>query len=173
MKSKPGAPKSTAVTAGATKSFGNKVFIVHGHDKAAKESVARFLERLDLDVVILHERPNKGRTIIEKLMEESDVDVGYAVVLLTPDDVGKLASEEGEASPRARQNVILELGLFLAKLGRQRVHALYREGVEIPTDYQGVLYTPLDDAGAWQVRLAMELKAVGFEMDLNKLIMRD
>jgi len=162
--------KSTAVAAGVAKSFGNKVFIVHGRDKAAKESVARFLERLNLDVVILHERPNKGRTIIEKLLEESDIDVGYAVVLLTPDDVGKLASEEGEASPRARQNVIFELGLFVAKLGRQRVHALYKEGVEVPTDYLGVLYTPLDDDGAWQIKLAMELQAIGFDIDLNKLI---
>lgn len=164
------APKSMVVTASTAKSFGNKVFIVHGHDKATKEAVARFLEHLDLDVVILHERPNKGRTIIEKLLEESDIDVGYAVVLLTPDDVGKLASKEGEASPRARQNVILELGLFLAKLGRQRVHALYKEGVEVPTDYLGVLYTPLDDAGAWQVKLATELQAVGFDVDLNKLV---
>ena len=167
------AAKSSVAKDGMAKTFGAKVFVVHGHDKGSKESVARFLERLSLDVVILHERPNKGRTIIEKLLEESDIDVGYAVVLLTPDDVGKLASEHGEASPRARQNVIFELGLFVAKLGRQRVHALYKEGVEIPTDYQGVLYTPLDDAGAWQVRLAMELKAVGFEIDLNRLIMRD
>jgi predicted nucleotide-binding protein len=167
------AAKSNVAKAGMAKTFGNKVFVVHGHDKASKESVARFLECLGLNVVILHERPNKGRTIIEKLLEESDIDVGYAVVLLTPDDVGKLASADGAASPRARQNVNFELGLFVAKLGRQRVHALYREGVEIPTDYQGVLYTPLDDAGAWQVRLAMELKAVGFEIDLNKLIMRD
>lgn len=164
------APKSITVTAGTAKSFGDKVFIVHGHDKAAKESVARFLEHLGLDVVILHEKPNKGRTIIEKLLEESDTDVGYAVVLLTPDDVGKLASEEGEPSPRARQNVIFELGLFVAKLGRQRVHALYKEGVEVPTDYLGVLYTPLDDDGAWQIKLAMELQAIGFDIDLNKLV---
>jgi predicted nucleotide-binding protein len=164
------APKSIAVKANAAKTFGNKVFIVHGHDRAAKESVTRFLERLGLDVVILHERPDKGRTIIDKLLEESDIDVGYAVVLLTPDDVGKLASVEGEPSPRARQNVILELGLFLAKLGRQRVHALYKEGVEIPTDYLGVLYTRWDDAGAWQVKLATELQAVGFDIDLNKIV---
>lgn len=162
--------KSTAVAAGAAKSFGSKVFIVHGRDEAAKESVARVLEHLGLDVVILHERPHKGRTIIEKLLEESDVGIGYAVVLLTPDDVGKLASKRGKASPRARQNVIFELGLFLAKLGRQRVHALYKEGVEIPTDYLGVLYTPLDDNGAWRMKLARELQAVGFDIDLNKLI---
>jgi predicted nucleotide-binding protein len=162
--------KSTAVAAGVAKSFGNKVFIVHGRDEATKESVARVLEHLGLNAVILHEKPNKGRTTIEKLLEESDVDVGYAVVLLTSDDVGKLASEEGEPSPRARQNVIFELGLFVAKLGRERVHALYRKGVEIPTDYLGVLYTPLDDNGAWRMKLAKELQAVGFNIDLNKLI---
>ena len=164
------APKSQIVKGGAAKIFGNKVFIVHGHDKTIKESVARFLEHLDLDVVILHEKPDKGRTIIEKLLEESDIDVGCAVVLLTPDDVGKSASEEGEASPRARQNVIFELGLFIGKLGKQRVHVLYKKGVEVPTDYQGVLYTPLDDAGAWQFKLAKELQAIGFDIDLNKLV---
>jgi len=151
------------------KSFGNKVFIVHGHDVAAKQAVAYLLKQLDLDVVILHEKPDKGRTIIEKLLEESDIDVGYAVVVLTPDDVGRVASEEGKLSPRARQNVVLELGYFLAKLGKERVHALYKEGVELPTDYLGVLYTPLDDAGSWQLKLAKELKAIGFSIDLNKL----
>lgn len=163
------APQPISDKRGAVKSFGNKVFIVHGHDKVAKQTVARFLERLHLDVVILHEKADKGRTIIEKLLEESEADVGYAVVLLTPDDVGKLAVQEGEPSPRARQNVILELGLFMAKLGRQRVHALYGDGVELPSDYHGVLYTQFDDSGAWKLKLATELKAIGFDIDLNRL----
>jgi len=163
------APQPIPDKPGTVKSFGNKVFIVHGHDKAAKQTVARFLERLDLDVVILHEKADRGRTVIEKLLEESEADVGYAVVLLTPDDVGKPAAEQGEPSPRARQNVILELGLFLAKLGRQRVHALYGDGVELPSDYRGVLYTPFDDSGAWKLKLATELKAIGFDIDLNRL----
>jgi predicted nucleotide-binding protein len=97
-----------------------------------KESVARFLEKLDLRPIILHEQPNKGRTVIEKF--EAHSDVGFAVVLLTPDDVGGLASSPDKLSRRARQNVILELGYFIGKLGRAKVCALYKEGVEIPSD---------------------------------------
>jgi predicted nucleotide-binding protein len=146
------------------------VFIVHGHDEATKQSVARFLERLDLEVVILHERPDRGKTVIEKLeASSSEVDIAYAIVILTPDDVGAQISEKDKLRPRARQNVVFELGYFIAKLGRQRVRALYTEGVELPSDYQGVLYTPLDKPGAWKLELAREIKAAGIAIDLNKI----
>lgn len=152
------------------KSFGNKVFIVHGRDEAIRESVARMLEILGINYVILHEQPDMGKTVIEKLeTNASEVEIGFAVIILTGDDMGKLASEQGEPSKRARQNVILELGYFMAKLGRQRVHVIYEEGVELPSDYHGVLYTKIDKAGAWKFRLAKELKAVGFDIDLNEL----
>lgn len=142
------------------------VFVVHGRDTAARESVARFLEKLELNAVVLHEQPNKGQTVIEKF--EAHSDVGFAVVLLTPDDVGGLAS--GDAlSPRARQNVILELGYFIGKLGRARVCALYKEGVEIPSDIHGIVYVPLDDAAAWRLKLAHEIRAAGIAIDLNKI----
>ena len=146
----------------------SKVFIVHGHDEAAREMAARFLERLDLMPIILHEQASGGRTIIEKLEHYSDV--GYAVVLLTPDDEGKKKAEGEVYRDRARQNVILELGYFTGKLGRNRVCALHRGSVEIPTDYLGVLYVPLDEGGGWQLRLAKELKAAGFQIDMNKAI---
>ena len=150
--------------------LGDKVFIVHGRDDGLKQTVARFIERLGLDVVILHEQPNQGNTIIEKLeTHSSDVDIGYAVVLLTPDDVGKLASDEGTTSPRARQNVIVELGYFMGKLGRARVCPLLVEGVETPSDYHGVAYIPLDKTEGWKLKLANELKAAGFDIDLNKV----
>jgi len=145
-----------------------KVFIVHGHDNAAKETVARFLERLKLDPIILHEQPSEGRTVIEKF--EVHADVGFAVVLLTPDDVGAAASDRTKLEPRARQNVVFELGYFLGKLKRNRVCALYRKGVEIPSDYQGVLYIELDAAGGWTVKLAQELTAAGIPIDLRALI---
>jgi predicted nucleotide-binding protein len=163
-------PQSVSAKQEVAKSVGSKVFIVHGHDEAAKEKVTRFLEKLDLEAVILHEQPDKGKTIIEKLeTHSSDVDIGYAVVLLTPDDLGALAIEKNKLSPRARQNVVFELGYFLAKLGRERVHALYQGEIELPSDYQGVIYTPLDPHEAWKAKLAKELKAVGFKIDLNKL----
>ncbi len=145
-----------------------RVFLVHGHDETAIHETARFLERLRLDVIILREQPNSGRTIIEKFVDYSDV--GYAVILLTGDDRGAVASGSDDLQPRARQNVILELGFFLGKLGRQRVCALHQSGVEIPSDYSGVLFVPIDDAGAWRLSLARELKAVGLPIDMNDAV---
>jgi predicted nucleotide-binding protein len=146
---------------------GRDVFIVHGHDEAATQSVARFIEKLDLHPIILHEQPNAGRTIIEKVEDYSDVD--YAVILLTPDDIGGLKDKPTELLPRARQNVILEMGYFIGKLGRERVCALHKKSVEIPTDFLGVLYIPMDSRGAWQLKLAQEIAKVGIEVDLNRL----
>jgi predicted nucleotide-binding protein len=140
------------------------VFLVHGHDKAVTETVARFLEKLDLHPIILHEQPSMGRTVIEKF--EAHADVGFAVVLLTPDDMGGLAAG-GELRPRARQNVILELGYFIGRLSRARVCALYVEGVEIPSDIHGVVYVPYDAAGGWRLKLANEIRAAGLAVDLN------
>jgi predicted nucleotide-binding protein len=148
---------------------GHAIFLVHGHDDAVLHDAARFLERLQQEVVILRELPNKGRTIIEKFEDYSSV--GFAVVLLTADDLGgPVAVPFDQQKQRARQNVILELGYFLGKLGRNRVCALYRPGVEIPSDYTGVLYVALDDAGAWRFALAKELKAAGFQVDMNHAV---
>ena len=147
----------------------NKVFVVHGHNEAIRESTARLLEKLNLEPIILHEQANRGHTIIEKFMEYSDV--AFSVVLLTADDKGgQKDGNQQEYKFRARQNVILELGFFLGRLGRERVCALYEEGVEIPSDYSGVVFIPLDEAGAWRLVLGRELRAAGLEVDLNKII---
>ena len=145
----------------------NEVFVVHGHDEAARETVARFLAQLSLEPVVLHEQPNKGHTIIEKF--EDHADVTFAVVLLTPDDIGGLKNKKSDLKPRARQNVILELGYFLGKLGRQRVCPLVKGDVEKPSDYDGVVYADLDDAGGWKMKLVQELKAAGFDVDANRV----
>ena len=144
------------------------VFVIHGHDEAARETVARFLEKLGLEPIILHEQANRGRTIIEKF--EDHADVAFTVVLLTPDDMGGRKDGQSELKPRARQNVILELGFFIGKLGRQRVCPLVKGDVETPSDYDGVVYTRLDDAGAWKMKLVQELKAADFDVDANKVI---
>lgn len=144
----------------------NEVFIVHGHDDAAKEAVARYVERLGLRPIILHEQPNAGQTIIEKL--EAHLRVGFAVVLLTPDDVGASASAPEKLSYRARQNVVLELGIFLGRIGRGRVCALHKGQVELPSDVNGVLYVPLDEAGGWRLLLAREMKHAGLLIDMNR-----
>ena len=142
----------------------SRVFIVHGHDEAPREKLARFIEKLGLKPVILHEQANQGMTVIEKLIANGSV--GYAIVLLTPDDLGRRRPET-EEKPRARQNVILELGYFLGRLGRKHVIALLKDEVEIPSDYMGVMYVKLDDAGAWRQDLVREMNAVGYEIDWN------
>jgi len=139
-----------------------QVFVVHGHDGEAREGVARFLESLGLDVVILHERPNSGKTIIEKL--EAHANTSYAVVLLTADDVGKAGGEEKDLQPRARQNVVFEAGFFMGKLGRERVALLYEPGVELPSDLSGLVYIELDKGETWKARLFKELSALGFDV---------
>ena len=156
-------PNDSLVEAKETK---NTVFIVHGRDEGAKETVARFIEKLGLAVVILHEQPNQGHTIIEKL--EKYAQAGFAVVLLTPDDVGALQSQKSDLKPRARQNVVFECGYFIGKLGRERVCVLVKDNMERPSDYDGVIYIPLGDSNDWKWKLSRELKSVGFEVDANK-----
>jgi len=148
--------------------LGSDIFIVHGHDESAKEKVAGFIRALDLNPVILHEKPNKGRTIIEKF--EDYADVGFAVVVLTPDDVGAPTSDRDNLQKRARQNVVFELGFFLGKLGRERVCALHKGGVELFSDYDGVIFVPMDENDGWKLKLARELKAAGISIDLDKAI---
>ena len=114
----------------------------------------------------MHEQANKGRTIIEKVEAESDV--GFAVVLLTPDDIGSV--QGGTPEPRARQNVILELGYFIGRLGRERVCALKRGALDIPSDFTGVVWTEMDDANGWRTSLARELMAAGYDIDWNKVM---
>ena len=150
------------------RTFGNEVFIVHGHDEAAKHAVARFVEKFDIEPIILDEQVNKGQTIIDKFEEYAD-EAGFAIVLLTPDDVGTSKDETDDPKPRARQNVILELGYFLCGLGRERVCVLHKEGVELPSDIHGILYLPMDNPHEWQLKLAKEMQQVGLPIDLNKL----
>ncbi len=116
----------------------------------------------------MHEQPNTGKTIIEKFEHYSNV--SFAIVLLTPDDIGAAKDDQSNKKQRARQNVILELGYFLGKLGRDRVCALYKSDVEIPSDYKGVLFIPMDDKGAWKMLLAKEIKQAKIDVDLNKAI---
>lgn len=145
-----------------TKPITKKVFVVHGHDVGAREGVARYLEHLKLEPIILQEQASEGRTIIEKVEKYSDV--SYAVVLLTPDDYLDVLDEKGKAVKRvrrARQNAVLELGYFLSRLGRRRVAALLKGDIELPSDYGGVVYIPLDEHEGWKARLEKELKAAG------------
>lgn len=150
-------------------SKGNKkdILIVHGHNEELKEKVARTIEKLKLNPIILHEQSNEGQTVIEKFEKHSNV--SFAVVLLTYDDFGNVKSEKNH-NKRARQNVILELGYFIAKIGRENVMPLYEKEVELPSDISGVLYTLIDETENWKFRLVKELKSAGFKVDANDII---
>lgn len=143
----------------------NEVFIVHGKNNEMKESVARLCEKLRLKPIILHEQLNRGKTIIEKLEKHSGV--GFAIILLSPDDKGYQRDHDpASAKLRARQNVIFEFGFFAGKIGRENVAALYLEdkNFEMPTDLSGFIYIPYDRRDAWRYRLINELKSSGYDV---------
>lgn len=147
---------------------GNEIFIVHGRDDGIKETVARFVEKLGLKATILHEQPSGGQTIIEKLEKYAD-NAGFAIVLLTPDDIGSLKDEiENEDKPRARQNVVFELGYFMGRLGRQRICPIFKGKIEKPSDIDGVIYVSMDGEN-WKLKLGQEIKNAGFPVDMNKI----
>lgn len=150
------------------KTLSKKIFIVHGRDNELKETTARFLEKLELFPIILHEQTNKGRTIIEKFEDYSDV--GFAIILMTPDDIGYSTEKETSKKSRARQNVVFELGYFIGKLGRNHVAAIVKGDIEIPTDISGVVYIGVDNNEAWKIMLAKEIKEAGYNIDFNRLI---
>jgi predicted nucleotide-binding protein len=142
------------------------VFLVHGRDTAARETVARFLESAgNQRLVILHEQPNRGQTLIEKF-EKHATSAKYAVVLLTADDEG--AGQGDVPRPRARQNVVFELGFFFGRLGRDRVAVLYESDVELPSDVDGLAYISL--AKNWQAELVRDLRDAGLDFSLDRAL---
>lgn len=142
-----------------------KVFIVHGHDENLKRDVALFIAEQGLEAVILHKQASGGKTIIEKLEDRSDV--GFAIVLYTPCDIGRSASAR-KNNPRARQNVVFEHGFFVGKIGRGRVVALVKDGVEIPNDYSGVVYVSHNDNDNWKNEIGRELVEAGYKINFTK-----
>lgn len=141
---------------------GNTVFIIHGHDNAIKTEVQLLLTRAGVFNIVLHEQPDKGRSIIDKLVEESNSS-NYAIALLSPDD------KTFEGNLRARQNVILEIGYFIGRLGKERVRILRKGETEIPSDLSGILYENYDEVGAWKMKLCKELIAVGIYVDIEMI----
>jgi predicted nucleotide-binding protein len=154
-------------TVQAPASNSRKVFLVHGRDNEAKNEVARFLDKIGLEAIILHERANAGRHLLTKFQEEAG-DVGFAVILITPDDACSGPDEPQRA--RARQNVVFELGFFIGKFGTARVAALVKGKVEKPSDFDGVGYITMDQGGGWKLELARELKGAKMPFDHASVI---
>lgn len=159
-----------AILEGTAKQNNRKIFVVYGHDEIARTQLEALLRRWDLEPIILDQQASGGQTIIEKL-EEYGADVGYAIVLATPDDDGKAKSETAYKS-RVRQNVVLELGMFLAKLGRERVAILLKEAADFekPSDIQGLVYIPFQNkVDEVALSLIRELSRQGYKIDTARI----
>ena len=158
-------------TLDSVQSYNNKVFVVYGHDINARTQLEAMLRRWDLEPLILDQLVSEGNTIIEKL-EEYTSQVHFGIVLATPDDIGYSKDNESCKKYRVRQNVILELGMLLSKIGRKKVAILLSqaEDMESPSDIQGLLYIPfkknVEDA---KLLLAKEMKNNGYKIDIEKL----
>ncbi len=146
------------------------VFISYGHDEEAITTVANFVENLGLKATVLDTQLNNSLTFIENLEKYAD-DTEFAIALLTPDDVGALKDDaERRLNPRARQNVIFELGYFIGKLNPNRVCLLYKEGVELPSYIPDVVYVPMDSANGWKLKLGQEMQNVGLPIDMDQIL---
>ena len=159
-----------AILEGNDQKNNRKIFVVYGHDEIARTQLEALLRRWDLEPIILDQQASGGQTIIEKL-EEYGGDVGYAIVLATPDDEGKSKAESTYKS-RVRQNVVLELGMFLAKLGRERVAILLKEAVEFekPSDIQGLVYIHFQNkVDEVSISLIRELSRQGYKIDTTRI----
>lgn len=147
-----------------------KVFVVYGHDDIARTQLEALLRRWDLEPIILDQQASGGQTIIEKL-EEYSSDVGYAIVLATPDDEGKAKSEK-EYKSRVRQNVVLELGMFLSLLGREKVAIILKECIDFerPSDIHGLVYLPFQSKiDEVSINLIRELNRQGYAIDSARI----
>ena len=145
-----------------------KVFIVYGHDTQARDQLELLLLRMNIKPVILGNMTPDGKTIIEALI--ANTDVPYAVVLLTPDDEGHKAGADDKKTFRARQNVVLEMGMFLSKLGREKVAILHKGNLELPSDIHGLIYIPFEKSiQEGKNKLAASLQKAGFYIDIEHL----
>jgi predicted nucleotide-binding protein len=147
------------------------VFVVYGQDPVAREQLEAMLRRWQLEPLILDQLPSEGQTLIEKL-ERVRGNAAFSVVLATPDDEGHRAGRPDEKAHRARQNVVLELGMMFAVLGRRRVAILLKDpgNMERPSDIQGLIYIPFKDhVSETAVQLAKEMNAYGIRIDLDRL----
>lgn len=151
-----------------------KVFVVHGHDQTSREQLELILHKLGLDPFVLQNTGGSGLTIIEALEKEigpSAVEVKFGIVLLTPDDFGYAKSDGvDKAQPRARQNVVLEMGMLLSSIGRKNVAILKKGHVDVPSDAQGILYLGFNDHVREIVpRLVDRLTHAGFVLDPSNI----
>jgi len=166
-----GALSGAAPVSAVTTAANQKIFVVHGHDRDARDQLELVLMRLELQPFILQNADGESRTIIESLEQSIYRESAFGIVLLTPDDFGySKAAGETDKQPRARQNVILEMGMILAALGRQKMVILKKGALEMPSDAAGILYIEFNDHVREIVpKLAQRLQGAGFKIDPRKI----
>jgi predicted nucleotide-binding protein len=147
--------------------YSRRIFIVHGHDLYARDSLVDVLRRLDFEPIVLADEPSKSLTIIEKL-EKNTSAIGFSFIIYTPDDVGRSKAETDR--PRARQNVIFEHGLLIGLIGRERTCALLIGEIEEPSDVRGMVYEQVNDVKSDALKIARVLKQAGYAVNASTLI---
>ncbi|MDE2420801.1 MAG: nucleotide-binding protein [Gammaproteobacteria bacterium] len=136
-----------------------KVLLVHGRDHFARDAVVKFLEKLGISTILIHEQIRGGKNIVEKI--EENMNIGFAIILYTPTGL--------EPKPRAHQNIAFEHGYLIAKLGRRKVSALVKGNTETPNNIHGVIYIPMDALDSWQLAITHEMIRAGYNLDISQI----
>ena len=165
-----GASSPLAGANGAPTRENTKIFIVHGHDREARDQLELVLMRLGLQPFILQNNDGGSKTIIEALEQNIYRDSAFGIILMTPDDFGHPKNKEEDRQPRARQNVILEMGMIMAALGRNKMAILKKGALEMPSDADGIIRLEFNERVQEQVpKLVQRLEAAGIKIDPSKI----
>lgn len=148
--------------------LGNDILVVHSHDDEAKDMTLGFIDELGLNPIILRDTPDSGTELFDRF--EDHKNIGFAIVVLNPDDIGETKIERCELRHRVNQSLIFELGFLVGKLGWNRVCALYEEGIDIPASNEGIIYVQMDKEGKWKKTIAREIKTAELEVEADKII---
>ncbi len=168
------APPATAPRSTASNIDSKRVFVVYGHDETSRDQLELVLHRLDLEPFVLGLTSGRGLTIIEALEDEilhPSKEERFGMVLLTPDDMGyKQADGPTSATPRARQNVVMEMGMLIAAFGRDRVAILKKGHLEVPSDASGIIYLPFNNhVKEVAPKLCQRLQDAGFQLSPDSI----
>lgn len=148
--------------------LGSDILVVHSYEDEAKDKTISFIEELGLNSIVLRETPDNGNELFDRF--EDHKNLGFAIVLLNPDDLGDSKIQRCELRHRANQGSIFELGYLIGKLGWNRVCALYSEGIDLPAKYEGIAYIEMDKEGNWKKKIVREIKIAELEVDPEKII---
>jgi predicted nucleotide-binding protein len=167
----PAAPQAQPAAASTPTGTPRRIIVVSGADETMKQTMTLALRKLGLASVVMSEEPAQGKKLVDRFKEYADV--GFAVVLLSPDIYVYPKGEEATKRERTpRQDVTFMFGFLLGKLGKERVLAFYRESPNFafPIEFEGVKFAPLDNRDSWKLALIRELTGCGYIVDAERLL---